>query len=87
MTVRTITAPQAEKITAVLEDLLARAHAGRLTSLAFLAEEVSHSDPLVGVVGRYREDLPRLVGELAVMRLQITEHAVHRRRHLDRTFK
>lgn len=73
--VRKITAAHTNKIVAVLKDLLERAEADEMTSLAFVAEVTTNDDPLLGVVGRYREQPTRLIGELSVMKAKMTRFA------------
>lgn len=76
--VRKISAAHTNKIVAVLRDLLGRAEADEIVSLAFLAEEAERTEPLLGVVGRYREQPTRLIGELSVMKAKLTKFA-HKR--------
>lgn len=68
-------AAHAERVVAVLEDLLARARAGELTSLAYLAEQSHTREPLAGISGRYREDPAKAVAELAIMNVRLTNYA------------
>lgn len=77
--VQNITATHTVKIVAVLEDLLARAKHGQLTSLAFVAEELEQGDSILGVVGRYREEPTKLLGELSVMKMKLTKFAAKKR--------
>lgn len=73
--VQKIAAVHTNKIVAVLKDLLQRAEADELTSFAFLAEVADRPEPLLGVVGRYREQPTRLIGELSVMKVKMTKFA------------
>lgn len=60
---------------AVLEVLLERAKAGRIVSLAFIAEEQGRRKPHDGIVGRLRSDPKRAIGELAVMKEKLAGFA------------
>jgi hypothetical protein len=79
-----ITSAHQTKIVAVLEDLLERAAAGELTSLAYIAEELELRESLMGVVGRYRDEPVRLLGEMSVMKAKLAQYA-HQRRSDYRT--
>ena len=70
-----LAAGHAERVVAVLEDLLDRARAGELISLAYLAEQTSIREPLAGISGRYREDPARAVAGLAIMNVRLTNFA------------
>lgn len=78
--VQRITATHGRKIVAVLEDLLDRARGGQLTSLAYVAEELDQGDSLLGVVGRFRDEPTKLIGELAVMNVKLAKYATTKRR-------
>jgi hypothetical protein len=80
-----ISAAHQEKVVAVLEDLLKRANEGELTSFAYIAEEMERGDPLMGVVGRYREEPTRLLGELSVMKMKLSKYAARRRGDFSQT--
>lgn len=70
-----IGAAHAAKIVEVLQELLEAAKAGQLVSLALLAEYVGQHEAVPVIVGRYRSDLARLLGELSVMNARLAQHA------------
>lgn len=84
MTVVRITSVHQPSIVAVLEDLLDRAKRGDLTSIAYIAERLER-DPLIGVVGRYREHPTRLLGEMAVMKIKLAKYASRKRDDYEQT--
>jgi hypothetical protein len=69
---------RAQKVVDVLEALLDRAHAGELISLAFLAEQTD-GDPISGLVGRYRAEPERALGELSVMKTRLAGYVASQR--------
>jgi len=75
-----IGAAHAGKIVEVLRELLDMALDGQLVSLAVLAECGAEREPLPIVVGRYRADPARLLGELSVMQSRLTQHTLATRR-------
>lgn len=79
MQLRNIGASHAASVVEVLEALLARAKTGEMISLAYLAEYMANKEPLTGVVGRYQEDKPKLVGELSVMKDMLARHVAQLR--------
>lgn len=79
MAVTKISAAHGPKVVEVLEELLVLAHRGELVSMAFLAEQLGLQEPVCGVVGRYRDDPAKLLGEMAVMKTQLARFAAERR--------
>jgi hypothetical protein len=82
MQVQNISGVHATRIVAVLEDLLERARADQFTSLAFVAEQ-HRDDPLIGVVGLYRERPTKLLGELSMMKAKLIKYANRKRQPQD----
>jgi hypothetical protein len=78
MSVAKIGAAHAPRVAAVLEELLAQARAGELISLAFLAETTGR-EPIAGIVGRYREEPTRALGEMAIMKAKLARYAASQR--------
>lgn len=50
---------------------MAKNQAGRLPSLLFIGEEIGNPDPLYGLVGRFRTDPHRAIGQMAVMKRKL----------------
>lgn len=66
MKVKQLAAPHSEKVVGVLKELLERAESGELVSLAYIAEPIK-GRPECGIVGRYRREPARCLGEINVM--------------------
>jgi hypothetical protein len=66
--------PHAEKVAAVLEEMLKRTRAGKMPSLLFIAEEVGR-EPRYGLVGRFRSDPAKALGHVTVMKEKLTDFA------------
>lgn len=78
MQVRRINEPHARKVAAVLEVLLRKANAGRLSSFLFIGEE-DGKGWLDGIVGRSRGDPHKIIGHLEVMKAKLTAYAASER--------
>ncbi len=70
----------AERVVEVLEELLSKARAGRTVSFAYLTEGLTETDSESGVVGRYRADPNRCLGDLVVMKERLARYAATRGR-------
>jgi hypothetical protein len=83
MNVRGIEDPHAQRVAAVLEEMLLRTRAGRMPSLLFIAEEIGQASPRYGIVGRFRADPARAIGHLAIMKEKVTDFASSQLPDLD----
>jgi hypothetical protein len=77
--VKRIATAHAASVTSVLEELLMSAKAGELVSLAYMVEHANQREPIIGIEGRLREDIPRLIGELSIMKDQLALHKAQTR--------
>lgn len=75
MTVSRIGDAHHAKVGAALEVMVKKHRAGRLTALLFIGEEIGSTEPLYGLVGRFRSDPVRAIGHLAVMKEKVTDFA------------
>lgn len=73
MAVRRINGPHEKKVVAVIEELLDFARTHGVIAFQFVAEVPGRRTPLEGVVGRYRADPARLIGELAVVKSNLVQ--------------
>lgn len=73
--VRQLPDPHREKVEAALLMMLKRTREGRIPSFLFIAEQVGSSQPLYGIVGRFRDDPARAIGYLAIMKEKVTAYA------------
>lgn len=75
MGVRRLNEKYAVAVAEICQALLTKAKAGRHVSLFFIAEEEGSGTPIYGVVGRFRKDPYRILGELVVVKDRLTEMA------------
>lgn len=75
MAVVRISDPHGKRVAAALEVMLRKNREGRLPSLLFIAEEVGKTQPVYGIVGRFRADPARAIGHLAIMKAKVTDFA------------
>ena len=78
MELRSINDPHARRVVAMLRAWLAKAEAGRVPSVALIAEELGAAQPTFNIAGRYRADPARAIGPLAVMTRKVTDFAAER---------
>lgn len=83
MSVREFKDPHADKVAAVLEELLERTRAGRMPGFLFIADEIGRRTPRYGMVGRFRVDPAKAIGHLTIMREKVADFAASQAADLD----
>lgn len=78
MTLHRIGEHHEEAVVAVIEDLLDFAKEHGMTGFQFVAEVSGQREPLDGVVGRFRSDPHRLIGELTVVKSKLVRLVARR---------
>lgn len=71
MTLHRIGGHHEKVVLAVIEDLLDYAKEHGMTSFQFIAEIPGQREPLDGVVGRFRADPHRLIGQLTIVQSKL----------------
>lgn len=78
-----IAAPHAAKVAEALDALRAEGRQGKYISLMFVLERPDGSTTC-GVVGRYRHDPARCLGELSVVKTRLAHFAARQREERER---